>query len=786
MGTLVPFRQFVLKLHSRCDLACDHCYMYEHADQSWRSRPRLMSRSTLAKAAARVADHVLSHDLPEVTVVFHGGEPLLAGHEGLVEASRIFRQALTGLCTVDLRIHTNGVLLDDGFCDVFRDNDVHVGISLDGDQASNDRHRRYASGRSSYAQAVRGIGLVHAQIPELYAGLLCTVDVRNDPVAVYRELASHQPPVIDFLLPHATWENPPYRTSPTAYSDWLGATFEAWRADGMPMQVRMFESIIQTSHGGGTLTESLGLEAADLLVIETDGALEQADSLKSAYQGAPATGYSIFAHDLDEVARHPGVTARQQGLAGLAAQCRACPVVDSCGGGLYAHRYRSGSFDHPSVYCADLFAFITHVRDRTQPDPHAFPQAVLDRLATGYGGANEIGLLADAQRTVNRALLSSVPPVPHAQRGGAAAWAVLSQLDRTDRDAVDTVLAYPYVRVWATRCLRGQAEAADLAAVAAAAAIRAGTRARLELPARAGLVHVPGVGSWRVDTTAETVPIEISDGVARLPAGSTPFPLRSLTSGPFTVVLDDLDPYRDGYGQPAAPRLTDAEFAAWQAEFTVAWQLIERDYPQWAPGLSAGLSVVVPLAPADPSRHASATARDAFGAVGIARPGDAAVLALLLIHEFQHVKLGAVLDILDLYDAADSSMYYAPWRDDPRPLEGLLQGTYAHIAVTDYWRVRRLFTGSGDESAVAFARWREQTMAAISTLAASGALTEVGQRFVSGMGTTLAGWLTEPVPEAARLLATRKMNAHRAAWETRRRQRQGPQQQSQEQAGAPG
>jgi uncharacterized protein len=33
----VPFQEFIVKIHSRCDLACDYCYMYEMADQSWRA-----------------------------------------------------------------------------------------------------------------------------------------------------------------------------------------------------------------------------------------------------------------------------------------------------------------------------------------------------------------------------------------------------------------------------------------------------------------------------------------------------------------------------------------------------------------------------------------------------------------------------------------------------------------------------------------------------------------------------------------------------------------------------
>ena len=49
-----------------------------------------------------------------------------------------------------MKVHTNGVLLSEDFCDLFAAHGVGVGISLDGDKAANDRHRRYRDGRSSY------------------------------------------------------------------------------------------------------------------------------------------------------------------------------------------------------------------------------------------------------------------------------------------------------------------------------------------------------------------------------------------------------------------------------------------------------------------------------------------------------------------------------------------------------------------------------------------------------------------------------------------------------------
>ena len=90
--------------------------------------------------------------------------------------------------------------------------------------------------------------------------------------------------------------------------------------------------------------------------------------------------------------------------------------------------------------------------------------------------------------------------------------------------------------------------------------------------------------------------------------------------------------------------------------------------------------MLLPLANDVPGREISAAARQAFGAVAAARPATGADLALLIIHEFQHVKLGALTDMFDLLrpdgPAACSSV---AWREDPRPAGALLQGTYAHI-----------------------------------------------------------------------------------------------------------
>jgi uncharacterized protein len=254
---------------------------------------------------------------------------------------------------------------------------ISVGVSLDGGRAANDRHRRHAGGRTSFpavANALRLLG--EDRFRQLYAGILCTVDVRNDPVQTYEELLRFAPPAMDLLLPHGNWTNPPPRPeNAPSYADWLIAVFDRWYdAPRQETSIRLFESVIDLSLGGRSRTESVGLEPVDIIVVETDGTLEQGDALKTTADGAAATGMSLDTHSFADAARHPGIRARRAGLAALAQECRRCPVVAVCGGGLYAHRYAGRGFRNPSVYGRDLYRLIAHVQHRLRRDLTARPR----------------------------------------------------------------------------------------------------------------------------------------------------------------------------------------------------------------------------------------------------------------------------------------------------------------------------------------------------------------------------------------------------------------------------
>lgn len=409
---------------------------------------------------------------------------------------------------------------------------------------------------------------------------------------------------------------------------------------------------------------------------------------------------------------------------------------------------------------------------------HRLPATAFDALSSG--GTELIGLLRRSQYSKNALLLRGIG------EQAPAAYGLLARAQRKNPDAVSAVVRYPSVGAWAYRTmLAGQggpriagASVDWLGNVAAAAAIRAEFPAEITVPVSDGQVVLPSLGiadapeasTATVQITSAGTHMRSASGRVTIPPGCGEAaggwrPLRPVlpaTGEMAGIVVDDVDPFR----MPAVPHVvTVPDLDRWQRAFAGAWELLRLHHPTVAAEVAAVVSAVIPLA--SPAHgQVSSSSPEAFGAVAMSEPIDARTLAVTLAHEVQHMKLSAVLDLVSLTHPDDGSRYYAPWRDDPRPASGLLQGTYAYLGVTRFWRRQRSAGITPDSVAHAeFARWRDAASLGCATLLGSGQLTEDGERFVQIMAATLRPWQDEPVPEPARRLAAEKNERHRTRWE---------------------
>ncbi|WP_430788435.1 aKG-HExxH-type peptide beta-hydroxylase [Actinoplanes sp. G11-F43] len=359
-----------------------------------------------------------------------------------------------------------------------------------------------------------------------------------------------------------------------------------------------------------------------------------------------------------------------------------------------------------------------------------------DGLASGHGSDQALAHLAAGRAAKRRLLLWGA--VRDARRLGLPVEDAVDLLRRAlerSAAAVGEVLTHPQVDAWAAG-FPDRPDVGYLLELAAAGAVRAGLPFTVDVT---GALHLPGLG------LIDAGPARLVFDGSRFTANGEPVPMRSLhrldltdVDGP-VVVIDDRDRYRDRYAEPVADRMADPDRFA--VQWRAAWQLLARDHPAHARAVRALLRSFVPLAPAEGPGERSGVSNRANGSIAIAPPATPAALARLVLHETQHLKLDALLDLVDLTRGDGRPRHHAPWRGDLRPVRSLLQGTYAHLGVAEFWRGRDVRQ---------FAYWHGQTARAAATLAGSGELTADGERFVAGMRATLDGWAADPVPAADR------------------------------------
>ncbi|MFJ3881194.1 HEXXH motif domain-containing protein [Streptomyces sp. NPDC090077] len=363
-----------------------------------------------------------------------------------------------------------------------------------------------------------------------------------------------------------------------------------------------------------------------------------------------------------------------------------------------------------------------------------------------------------------RAVLDAAPGAETAEH-----WALLEEAERQDPAAVHDVLHYPATGVWAEETLRRlhategpPPDLGHLGALAVAAALRAGIGFKATLRPVNGRLVLPTLGLLRPHGPGRLALTERSWDTADA------LPLHALPGGALTS-LDDLDPYRAPHTGPGpdtgpaavrpARRLTPKGHKRWDIQWSGAHTLLGRYDSARAEEIGLLLRSVVPLAGG--SRSTGATLPAAAGSV-LARAQAPPALAATLVHEVQHGKLAALADVLTLHTADRTPRHWAPWRADPRPLEGLLHGAYAHLALAGYWQHAALYGARG--AWAQHARIRAQVAAVLPALRAHPALTVTGREFVDGMAAAERAMDATPPPGDQHAGARRTLERERRAW----------------------
>ncbi len=358
---------FLIKVTARCNLNCDYCYVFNHADQSWKSLPSAMSTDTQEAVATRIAEYVQEKKLDFVLVIFHGGEPLLLNSIRLVNFKRLIKDKVPQSTKVDFSIQTNGVLLKEDDLDLFQKEGITISLSLDGPKEANDLHRLTPKGNSSFDKVLEAYHLLQ-KYPKIFTGVIAVIDPVVSPRTLLEFFNELNPPALDLLLPDANYvKTPPKRNeNPNLYTKWLIDAFDIWVENYSHIKIRFFDNLILSSYGYKPRTDSFGFGDISLLSIESDGSYHDLDVLKITQEGQSNLNKNVFNSSIAEVVQCEKINAHRKllDIEGLCQKCQVCPVVSVCGGGSVPHRFDGTQFKNPTIYCNEMLSLITHVQHK--------------------------------------------------------------------------------------------------------------------------------------------------------------------------------------------------------------------------------------------------------------------------------------------------------------------------------------------------------------------------------------------------------------------------------------
>ncbi|WP_455369430.1 anaerobic sulfatase maturase [[Eubacterium] cellulosolvens] len=167
---------------SLCNLECAYCFFLKKD----RLYPGSNFHMTDEVMENYIQQTIEAQRVPRVTIAWQGGEPTLMGLDFFKRVMQVEKKYQKPGLQIENTLQTNGIILDDEWCQFLHDNNFLVGISLDGPREMHDVYRRDKKGQPVFDKVVKAVRLM--QKHEINFNILCTVNAVNsqNPLQVYK------------------------------------------------------------------------------------------------------------------------------------------------------------------------------------------------------------------------------------------------------------------------------------------------------------------------------------------------------------------------------------------------------------------------------------------------------------------------------------------------------------------------------------------------------------------------------------------------------------------------
>ncbi|MDP3436488.1 MAG: anaerobic sulfatase maturase [Bacteroidales bacterium] len=365
---------------SNCNLYCKYCY-YLDKERFYGTGRKLFPDDLLERY---IRQYIESNQVPVVSFVWHGGEPLMAGLDFYKRVVELQFKHNPQKKRIENSIQTNATLLNEEWCRFFKKYDFLVGVSIDGPKSIHDENRINREGFSSFDKTIKGIDLLKRFKVEFNTLSVVSNLSEGKGKSIYiflKSLGSHYMqflPAVDYITQESSSNPPlssrpiivspflessaipaPWSVSAAGYGKFLTDIFDEWVVNDVgKIFVQLFDL---------TLASWVGIEPSVCVYRETCGdniAVEHNGDVYSCdhFVYPEHIVGNLYRDDLQDIISSGGqinfgINKRNT----LSRECLRCEYYFACGGECPKHRhFTTGEGEKKFALCEGIKAYYKH------------------------------------------------------------------------------------------------------------------------------------------------------------------------------------------------------------------------------------------------------------------------------------------------------------------------------------------------------------------------------------------------------------------------------------------
>jgi len=356
---IYPVNLLIIQPTPFCNINCDYCYLPN----------RHVTGRLAIETVERIFRNLFGSSLlgEEVTVVWHAGEPLVLPVSYYEAVFAKIRELNVTTCCVRHAIQTNGMLIDQPWCDFINANNVNIGVSLDGPALIHDAHRKTRSGGGTHADVMRGVALLQQNQIRFHAIAVVTCESLDFPDEVFGFFLDHKIREVGFNIDEIEGENPmsSLQEVEQRYRKFMKRIFELAKTATGAIRIREFDRAAQlirrvspmVTRAGRTFPFNTQTFPFSILNVDFEGNFSTF-SPELLGHTIPPYGSFALANVFSSTFEDASLTGRFEAInrdieAGVELCRSSCQYFNLCGGGAPANKhFEHGTFrSAETMYC---------------------------------------------------------------------------------------------------------------------------------------------------------------------------------------------------------------------------------------------------------------------------------------------------------------------------------------------------------------------------------------------------------------------------------------------------